>query len=106
MERGAVVLADGHKRTRQYHVAERMYNIYYLMRRRGQASSRVRALVRFMVHFYGQEEIIGLTQRIAEEACEIDPLLRKSALETTHSGRSLFKQCRMNSLRCQILLMR
>lgn len=77
MERGAVVLADGHKRTRQYHVAERMYNIYYLMRRRGQASSRVRALVRFMVHFYGQEEIIGLTQRIAEEACEIDPLLRK-----------------------------
>jgi tetratricopeptide (TPR) repeat protein len=76
MERGAVVLADGRKRTKLYQVAERMYNIYYLMRRRGAPSRRVKAVVRFMANFYGQKELVNLTQRIAEEACSLKPELR------------------------------
>ena len=77
MERGMVVEANGERRTKVYQVSERMYNIYYLMRRRGAPSRRVRALVRFMVPFYGQEELVSLTGRIAEEACELEPELRK-----------------------------
>ncbi|MCJ7763163.1 tetratricopeptide repeat protein, partial [Candidatus Bathyarchaeota archaeon] len=77
MERGAVVLADGHKRTKLYQVAERMYNIYYLMRRRGAPSRRVKALVMFMVNFYEQEQLVSLTGRIAEEACKLEPDFRK-----------------------------
>jgi len=77
MERGAVVLADEHKRTKSYQVAERMYNIYYLMRRRGAPSRRVKALVMFMVNFYEREQLISLTGRIAEEACKLEPDFRK-----------------------------
>ena len=77
MERGAVILADGRKRTKLYQVAERMYNIYYLMRRRGAPSGRIKAFVNFMVSFYGQEELVKLTQRIAEEACKLKPEFRK-----------------------------
>ncbi len=77
MERGAVVLADGRKRTKLYQVAERMYNIYYLMRRRGAPSRRVKALVRFMANFYEEEQLVSLAARIAEEACGLEPALRK-----------------------------
>ena len=34
VDRGAVLLEDGARRRRTYYVAERMYNIYYLLRRR------------------------------------------------------------------------
>ena len=77
IKRGAVVLADGRKRTKLYQLAERMYNIYYLMRRRGAPSRRVRALVNFLLGFYGQEELTKLTRRIAEEACGLEPALRQ-----------------------------
>jgi tetratricopeptide (TPR) repeat protein len=77
IERGAVVLADGKKRTKLYQLAERMYNIYHLMRRRGAPSRRVRALVNFLVGFYAQEELVKLTQQIAEEACGLEPALRQ-----------------------------
>ena len=77
MERGAVVLADGRKRTKLYQVAERMYNIYYLMRRRGAPSRRVKALVRFMANFYEEEQLVSLASRIVEEACGLEPALRK-----------------------------
>ena len=77
MERGAVVLADGRKRTKLYQVAERMYNIYYLMRRRGAPSRRIKALVRFMANFYEEEQLVSLAARIAEEACGLEPTLRQ-----------------------------
>ncbi|MHC4156437.1 MAG: AAA family ATPase [Planctomycetota bacterium] len=76
MERGVVVQANGERRRKLYEVCERMYNIYYLMRRCGGPSRRVKALVRFMVPFYGEEELVSLTQRIAEEACKLTPELR------------------------------
>jgi len=77
MERGAVVLADGRNRTKLYQIAERMYNIYYLMRRRGAPSRRVKALVMFMVNFYEQERLVSLTARIAEEACKLESDFRR-----------------------------
>jgi len=40
------------KKTNWYAVAERMYNIYYLMRRRGKPADRVKATVKFMIALY------------------------------------------------------
>ena len=75
--RGAVVVADERRRTKWYQVAERMYNIYYLMRRRGAPSSRVRAIVNFMTSFYGEQELVRLTHLMAEEACQLEPEVRQ-----------------------------
>ncbi len=70
--RGAVTVEKKGKRTKYYAVAERMYNIYYLMRRRGRPADRVKAAVKFMVGMYGPE---SATRLIAEEACKLAPEL-------------------------------
>ena len=72
-ERGAVVEVDGKGRTKSYQVAERLYNIYYLMRRHGAPSQRVRAVVNFMVAFYAEEELLNVIGHIATEACKLRP---------------------------------
>ncbi len=68
--RGAITVERRGKRTGYYAVAERMYNIYYLMRRRGKPADRVKAAVKFMVAIYGAE---SATRLIAEEACGLAP---------------------------------
>jgi tetratricopeptide (TPR) repeat protein/DNA polymerase III delta prime subunit len=73
IERGAVVEANSKGKIKLYQVAERMYNIYYLMRKRGETPQRVRALVNFMTSFYGVQELIGVVKSIAEEACQLAP---------------------------------
>jgi tetratricopeptide (TPR) repeat protein len=80
--RGAVVEAPGKGRTKRYQVAERMYNIYYLMRRRGSPSERVRAVVQFMVRFYEEKELVEVTRRLAEEACGLSPQERQHHYRT------------------------
>ena len=75
--RGAVIVVGEGKRIKRYQVVERMYNIYHLMRRRGGASIRVRAVVNFMVNFYGQEDLLNVMHLIVEEACTLDPDLCK-----------------------------
>lgn len=72
-DRGAVTVVGKRGRAKYYQVAERMYNIYHLMRRRGQAASRVRAVVRFMIYFYSGEELVDKITAIAEEAQELAP---------------------------------
>ena len=69
-----IALQQGQK-IQCWKVAERMYNIYYLMRRRGEPSSRVRAVVDFMVHFYVDEDLVHLTKNVAAEACLFDPAI-------------------------------
>ena len=68
--RGAVVVEDRGKKIKWYSVAERMYNIYYLMRRRGKPSDRVKATVKFMISMYDPESAARL---IAEEAIGLSP---------------------------------
>lgn len=70
MGRGAVVVEDRGRKIKWYVVAERMYNIYYLMRRRGKPADRVKATVKFMVSMYDPESAARL---IAEEACSLSP---------------------------------
>jgi len=73
ISKGAVIVTDQKGRRKWYQVAERMYNIYHLMRRRGEPSNRVRAVVDFMVHFYVDEDLVHLTKNVAAEACLLDP---------------------------------
>ena len=73
ISKGAVVVYDQKGRRKWYQLAERMYNIYHLMRRRGEPSSRVRAVVDFMVHFYVDEDLVHLTQNVIDEACRLGP---------------------------------
>ena len=75
ISKGAVVVVDQKGRKKWYQIAERMYNIYHLMRRRGEPSSRVLAVVDFMVHFYIDEDLVHLTKNVAAEACRLAPHL-------------------------------
>ncbi|MCP4680150.1 MAG: tetratricopeptide repeat protein [Deltaproteobacteria bacterium] len=78
MTRGAVMQLDVPGRTKWYQASERLYNIYYLMRRRSAPSRRVHAVVHFMVGYYTPDEsrIAEAARQMAEEACELDPELR------------------------------
>ena len=53
--RGAVTVHGGTPRRKQYYLVERMYNIYYLLRR-GDPGQVVEALLRFMASFYAAPE--------------------------------------------------
>lgn len=74
--RGAVTVVTQEGRKRYYQIAERMYNIYHLMRRRGGASGRVKAAVRFIASFYDTKGIMLILKAIANEACIIESTLR------------------------------
>lgn len=67
--RGAVEVIEQKPRRRLYQVVERLYNIYYLMRRRGHPSGRVHAAVDFMVTFYEGQELTSRIAELAREAC-------------------------------------
>ncbi len=57
--RGVVAEAGGTPRRKEYYVTERLYNIYYLVRKRGGPAALVEALIRFMASFYSVSELIG-----------------------------------------------
>ena len=75
VDRGAVSIEDGAKRRRTYYVAERMYNIYYLLRRPGAESHVVDALVRFMASYYSPDELVHIGIGMAEGLDRDDPRL-------------------------------
>jgi len=95
VERGAVAILDKPGRTKWYQVAERMYNIYYLFRRRGSPAERVRAVVRFMVSFYDPDELLTAARRIADEARGLDSAQRQDHYQVYYD---LVTQLSANSL--------
>jgi len=74
--RGAVSLVKSSGRKKLYQSTERLYNIYYLMRKRGQPSDRVRAFVRFMMIAYPGRQLVKPVAALAREACKLEPNLR------------------------------
>ena len=75
MGRRVVSDAGGTPRRKQYYLLERMYNIYYLLRRRG-SDRVVEALIRFMASFYSQSDLFRIDGRISSEARYADESLR------------------------------
>ena len=62
-----VVTAEGNGRKRKYVAAERLYSIYYKLRRNRDEAAVVESLIRFMTVFYTEAEQIEVFSRLIEE---------------------------------------
>ena len=71
-ERGVAQAVGGTARRKQYYLSERLYNIYYLLRRSRGPDNLVEALVRFMEAFYSPHEFQALDARLKREALQFD----------------------------------
>ena len=67
MERGAVAVVGGTLRRRKYYLTERLYNIYYLLRRDSGSSQAVEALIDFMVCLYSPADLWDVVADIYRE---------------------------------------
>ena len=74
IERGAVLVAGGSARRKQYYLSERMYNIYYLLRRG--TDRLVEVLIGFMAAYYSPDELQDIGTRTALEAEDVVPEMR------------------------------
>ncbi|MCE2487019.1 MAG: AAA family ATPase, partial [Desulfurellaceae bacterium] len=68
VERGIVEVAGGTARRKQYYLTQRLYNIYYLLRRPRGPDRLVEALIRFMEAFYAPPELRDIGVEMAREA--------------------------------------
>ena len=75
-ERGVVRVEGGSARRKQYYLTERLYNIYYLLRRRRGPDALVEALIRFMESYYSPSELKDIVIRIAREVGSVDAEMR------------------------------
>jgi len=65
--RGAVEVSGGSSRRKLYYLTERLYNIYYLMRRAHGPAPLVDALIRFMEAYYSADDLRVIGIRMARE---------------------------------------
>ena len=76
MERGAVLVEGGTARRKLYYLTERLYNIYYLLRRRRGHAPLVEALIRFMQSLYRPSEIEEIVAKMRRDVEHLDPQMR------------------------------
>ncbi len=90
VNRGAIQIVEQRGRQNIYQASERLFNIYYLMRRRHQAN-RVRAAVTFMTHFY-REELPSIIRHLTTEEEWQDALrASRSAIQAAASSETAAK---------------
>ena len=68
--RGAVTVEGGTPRRRQYYLTERLYNIYYLLRRGSGSDRVVKALIDFMVSLYSPVVIWDVFKQTSERVLD------------------------------------
>ncbi len=87
VDQGIVEVVRRVDRTQMFQVAERMYNLYYLLRRRG--SGRVRALVEFIVRYYDDDGASRLLTSLARASYQLGDILAHPGIhaETEHALR-------------------
>ena len=73
VERGAVAIEGGTPRRRRYYLAERLHNVYYLLRSGGGKSRVVRELVDFMVGMYSPWDLWEEVKRVLHENVSVAP---------------------------------
>ena len=71
-DRGAVEVTGGSARRKFYYLSERLYNIYYLIRRARGPAPMVEALIRFVEGWYSPDELKAFGARLAREAADLD----------------------------------
>ena len=74
VERGAVVV-EGSGRKRRYAAAERLYSIYYKLRRERDEEVVVRGLIHFMAMFYAEDELAEMSGQLKVNAA-VSPAIR------------------------------
>ena len=79
-ERGVVKVAGGTAKRKQYYLIERLYNIYYLLRRNRGPDRLIDALIRFMASYYSPPELKEIGARIIGEARGLDTEMRSLQL--------------------------
>ena len=72
VDRGVVNAVGGTPRRKLYYLAERLYNIYYLMRRSRGSAALVEALVDFMESYYSPGELRRVGAGIARDLRVVD----------------------------------
>ncbi len=77
VDRGAVEVIGGSARRKQYYLAERLYNIYYLMRCFRGTAPLVEALIQFMEAYYSTSELKDFVIRTVREAVSLDDEAKK-----------------------------
>jgi tetratricopeptide (TPR) repeat protein len=77
VDKGAVIEVSANGKLKSYRIAERLYNIYHLMRRRGGDSARVKLVMEFMNALYEQEEVSTFVKALSHEACSMESGERK-----------------------------
>ena len=77
VDRGAVTIEGGTARRRQYYLTERMYNIYYLLRRPSGESQVVEALIRFMASYYAPADLVSIGVGMVRDSEGANPWLRE-----------------------------
>ena len=76
IERGAVLVAGGSARRKLYYLSERLYNIYYLLRRNRKPNRLIEALIQFMASYYSPDELQYIGTRIVREVKSSAPEMR------------------------------
>ena len=74
--RGVVRVAGGSARRKQYYLTERLYNIYYLLRRRRGPDRFVDGLIHFMEACYSPPELKDISARMVRDAAGLDAEMR------------------------------
>ena len=76
IERGVVEAVGGGPRRKQYYLTERLYNIYYLLRRSRTPTPLFEALIRFMDAYYSPLQLTDWVSRMIQEANELEPKIK------------------------------
>ncbi len=69
--RGAVAIEGGTVRRKEYYLTERLYNIYYLLRRGGGEDRLVQALIDFMISFYSTSNYGEILRAFSDQSDEL-----------------------------------
>ena len=83
VQRGSVAIEGGTPRRKEYYLTERLYNIYYLLRRGGGSDHVVQALIDFMICLYSPSELLKFTKGLYESSHTSDVLLQGAHVQMT-----------------------
>ncbi len=72
VERGVVAIEGGTPRRREYYLTERLYNIYYLLRRKAGADRLVAIVIEFMRCFYTPSDLGDFFKRAMQDSRSLD----------------------------------
>ncbi len=80
VHRGALI-SEGDGKRRRYSASERLYTVYYKLRRERDEAAVVSNLIRFMVMFYSHPELSDMSDRLSVEAAQ-SPAIREGIERT------------------------